>query len=297
MQTSLKPSRFQTLRATLHKSSVGSTATALNTNEMLGVQPHRRGRVVVLLAGVAVAFGAGYWLVGSSVDDAGTLGIETAAEESTPTATSLALQRPLESLDRLETTKAPVAKSEPASTVRVEATKDAPAAIIPKLEMTLSPKSESGLQAGQFLVDSAELTPATQELLDKWAARLKSDKRINLKIEGHADERGTAGYNDMLGQRRANAARLYLIAKGVPSKQIEAATFGKRRPLVKGESESAWTKNRRIELKPGSKLVAKSSKVGSSAKKGSKLVKSGAAKAKSKGKAKAKSQGRQLSRS
>lgn len=308
MQTSLKPSSFQTLRATPHKSSIGSKAglgsagTALNTSEMLGVQPSRRGRVLMLLAGVAVAFGAGYWLVGSRVDDAETFEAGTAAEGSAPTATSLALQRPLESLDRLETTKAKAVKSEPASTARAEPKKDAPAAVIPKLEMTLSTKSESGLMAGQFSVDSAELTPSTEELLDKWAARLKSDKQLNLKIEGHADERGTAKYNDMLGQRRANAARLYLIAKGVSSRQIEATSFGKRRPLARGENEAAWTKNRRIELKEGSKLAAKSGgKAESSAKKGSTLVKGGGAKAKAnakgKAKAKAKSRGRQLSRS
>lgn len=303
MHTSLKPTSFQTLRATSQRSSIGSqadrgsTGTALNTSEMLGVQPSRRSRVLMLLAGVSVAFGAGYWLVGSSVDDAATFEPATAAEESAPAATSLALQRPLETLDRLESTKAPAAKSEPASAAR-EQPKDAPAAAIPKLDMTLSVKGESSLAPGQFSVDSAELTPSTEALLDKWAVRLKRDKQLNLKIEGHADERGTAKYNDVLGQRRANAARLYLIAKGVASKQIEVASFGKRRPLVKGENEATWTKNRRIELKQSGKLAATSGKAGGAGKKGSKLVKSGGgAKAKAKGKTKAKPPGRQLSRS
>ncbi|MBF0339918.1 MAG: peptidoglycan-associated lipoprotein Pal [Magnetococcales bacterium] len=70
----------------------------------------------------------------------------------------------------------------------------------------------------------------------------------NVTIEGHCDERGTREYNLALGQKRADAAKQYLISQGVDGSRIKTVSYGKERPLVNGHNESAWGKNRRAEL-------------------------------------------------
>lgn len=72
----------------------------------------------------------------------------------------------------------------------------------------------------------------------------------NVTVEGHCDERGTREYNLALGQKRADAAKQYLISQGVDGSRIKTVSYGKERPLVNGHSEDAWSKNRRAELVP-----------------------------------------------
>jgi len=93
--------------------------------------------------------------------------------------------------------------------------------------------------------DSAELTPEDQATLDHQAAWLKEYSSISITIEGHCDERGTREYNLALGQKRADAAKSYLVAAGVPSNRIETISYGKERPEAVGDTEEAWAKNRR----------------------------------------------------
>jgi peptidoglycan-associated lipoprotein len=64
-------------------------------------------------------------------------------------------------------------------------------------------------------------------------------------IEGHADERGTREYNLALGDRRASAARDFLLAKGIDAARIRTVSYGKERPLMSGSNETSWAKNRR----------------------------------------------------
>ena len=80
--------------------------------------------------------------------------------------------------------------------------------------------------------------------LDKQAAWLGQWKQNNVQIAGNADERGTAEYNIALGQKRANAARDYLVAKGVAGTRISTISYGKDRPVALGSSEDAWSQNR-----------------------------------------------------
>ena len=68
---------------------------------------------------------------------------------------------------------------------------------------------------------------------------------VRASIEGHADERGTREYNMALGERRANAARDYLISQGVPTSRLLVTSWGKERPVATGSDESAWAQNRR----------------------------------------------------
>lgn len=69
--------------------------------------------------------------------------------------------------------------------------------------------------------------------------------QLNFTIEGHADERGTREYNLALGERRANAAKNYLVSVGVPANRIRTVSYGKERPVALGSNESAWAQNRR----------------------------------------------------
>ena len=83
---------------------------------------------------------------------------------------------------------------------------------------------------------------ATLQSQAQWLARYPG-KRVS--IEGHADERGTRDYNLALGERRANAAKTYLIGLGVGAERIQTVSYGKERPVALGSDESSWARNRR----------------------------------------------------
>lgn len=102
-----------------------------------------------------------------------------------------------------------------------------------------------------FGYNEADLDVGTRQVLDQWADRLVADKLITLHIEGHADERGTAGYNLKLGTNRGNAVRDYLVGKGIKAPRLKVVSFGEGRPATTGHSESAWASNRRVEMRIG----------------------------------------------
>ena len=92
----------------------------------------------------------------------------------------------------------------------------------------------------RYNVDGAD--GATLQSQAAWLARYPG-KRITL--EGHADERGTRDYNLALGERRANAAKTYLVGLGVGAERIQTISFGKERPVALGSDEASWARNRR----------------------------------------------------
>jgi peptidoglycan-associated lipoprotein len=96
-----------------------------------------------------------------------------------------------------------------------------------------------------FDFDSSALTADTEGTLMRQAAFLNANPALTVTIEGHCDERGTREYNLALGERRATAARDFLLAQGVDSARIRTISYGKERPAVVGSNESAWAKNRR----------------------------------------------------
>lgn len=98
-----------------------------------------------------------------------------------------------------------------------------------------------------FEFDQATLTGETRGLLIAHASNLKSSPR-SIRLEGHADERGTREYNMALGERRANAVRDFLLLQGVNS-PIEVVSYGEEQPADAASNESAWSLNRRVELK------------------------------------------------
>lgn len=99
-----------------------------------------------------------------------------------------------------------------------------------------------------FEFDSAVLTSAARAALMLHAEQLSASPR-SVRLEGHADERGSREYNMALGERRANAVRDFLVLQGVNVANIETVSYGEERPASMGTGESAWSQNRRVELK------------------------------------------------
>ena len=99
-----------------------------------------------------------------------------------------------------------------------------------------------------FALDSDELTSEAQKSLNDNAALLKRYSTWAVTIEGHCDERGTAEYNLALGERRAVAARAYLVSLGVPADRLRTVSYGKEFPFDPGHDESAYSKNRRAHF-------------------------------------------------
>jgi peptidoglycan-associated lipoprotein len=96
-----------------------------------------------------------------------------------------------------------------------------------------------------FLVDQSNLTPEGQATLDGQSAWLNTNTDYQAVIEGHADEQGTREYNLALGARRANAAREYLISRGIAASRLRVVSYGKERPIEVCSSEACYAKNRR----------------------------------------------------
>jgi len=96
-----------------------------------------------------------------------------------------------------------------------------------------------------FATNESVLTTASRETLRKQAAWLRENSSVTVVIEGHADERGTREYNLALGERRANAAKDYLMTYGISSSRMTVLSYGKERPVDSGSTPLAWSKNRR----------------------------------------------------
>lgn len=96
-----------------------------------------------------------------------------------------------------------------------------------------------------FDFDRSDVRGEFAELLAAHADYLVKNPNVSVRVEGHADERGTPEYNIALGERRAKAVSKYLMSLGVMSSQISTVSYGEEMPLVSGHSEEAWAKNRR----------------------------------------------------
>ena len=107
---------------------------------------------------------------------------------------------------------------------------------------------DSPLQPVFFDYDSSDLNDAGRATLQGDAAVLKRYPSWLITIEGHCDERGTAEYNLALGERRAVAARTYLISLGLDANRLRTVSYGSEFPFDPGHEESAWHKNRRAHF-------------------------------------------------
>ena len=99
-----------------------------------------------------------------------------------------------------------------------------------------------------FEYDSSDITSEAQAILDANAAALKKYSSWTITIEGHSDERGTAEYNLALGERRAVAARAYLVSLGIPGDRLRTVSYGKEFPFDPAHTDAAYSKNRRAHF-------------------------------------------------
>ncbi len=96
-----------------------------------------------------------------------------------------------------------------------------------------------------FSFDQYDIDPEARAILDSQANWLQAHPNTRVTIEGHCDERGTREYNLALGDRRSNAAKNYLAARGISPMRITTISYGKERPIALGSDEASWAQNRR----------------------------------------------------
>ncbi len=99
-----------------------------------------------------------------------------------------------------------------------------------------------------FELDSSDVSGTGQQALQENADLMRKNPSWQVTIEGHCDERGTAEYNLALGERRAVAARAYLVSLGIPAERVRTVSYGKEFPFEPGHDEAAWSKNRRAHF-------------------------------------------------
>lgn len=108
----------------------------------------------------------------------------------------------------------------------------------------------SGLNSIHFEYDQARLTAEARKALAGNAEWIKSNPNVTIQIEGHTDERGSVEYNLSLGERRAKSVKTYLEGLGIEPKRMTIISYGEEKPIATGDSEAAWSKNRRANFVP-----------------------------------------------
>jgi peptidoglycan-associated lipoprotein len=107
---------------------------------------------------------------------------------------------------------------------------------------------EGQFQAVYYAYDSAQVSPAERSKLEAVADYLRRNSAARLVVEGHCDERGSREYNLSLGERRALAARAYLVGLGIDGSRIQTRSYGSEQPAAFGHDEESWRLNRRAEF-------------------------------------------------
>lgn len=110
------------------------------------------------------------------------------------------------------------------------------------------PEVISGLQTVYFTFDSADLDGEGIRILDSNLAWISTHSGVEIQIEGHCDERGTLEYNLLLGERRAQRVKAFLVQRGVPESILHTTSYGEERPIEQGRSELVFSKNRRAQF-------------------------------------------------
>lgn len=103
-------------------------------------------------------------------------------------------------------------------------------------------------QMVNFDFDKSDIRADAQPIFERKLEVLRTNTSYRIRIEGHCDERGTDAYNLGLGTRRANAARQYLVNRGIDAGRIETVSLGERRPIDNRSNREAWARNRRVEF-------------------------------------------------
>jgi len=111
-----------------------------------------------------------------------------------------------------------------------------------------APGGDLEIRVIYFEFDKADVDEASQALLVQHGSYLAENPGLDVRLEGHADERGSREYNIGLGERRAQAVRQILMLRGASSDQLNTVSYGEERPAVLGSDDEAWSLNRRVEL-------------------------------------------------
>ena len=99
-----------------------------------------------------------------------------------------------------------------------------------------------------FDFDSSAVKPESMQLVSAHAAFLAENSGLRVRLEGHADERGSREYNLGLGERRSQAIKRLMVLNGAGAGQLDSISYGEERPAALGHDESAWQQNRRVEI-------------------------------------------------
>lgn len=115
-------------------------------------------------------------------------------------------------------------------------------------EMLEESSGALGSRTIYFQYDSAKLSDESLAILEEHGNFVAANGEVSVRLEGHADERGSREYNIALGDRRAQSVRRVLLFQGAAVEQVDTVSYGEEKPAVEGQDESAWSKNRRVEL-------------------------------------------------
>jgi peptidoglycan-associated lipoprotein len=125
---------------------------------------------------------------------------------------------------------------------------NAPPPAAPAPSPTVSELFDQNVRDAFFDLDKSDIRPDARDALTKDAEFLRSYPDIRISIEGHCDERGSTEYNLGLGERRADAAKNYLVSLGIAANRIDTVSWGKERPFCTEHNETCWQQNRRAHF-------------------------------------------------
>ena len=202
----------------------------------------RKNMIAVLLAFAFVVTSLFFMSACAKKQVQMTEGVQPTAEETTASQ---------------ESATQPAATEEPKAVIvdQTEENKTAEAEQLEKLQAEERAQREAAAKAAfenekiYFDFDKSDLKAESQAVLKKKADWLREHPAYSLRIEGNCDERGTNEYNLALGDRRANAAKKFLVALGIDEARIITISYGEERPADPGHNEEAWAKNRRDEFR------------------------------------------------
>jgi peptidoglycan-associated lipoprotein len=145
-------------------------------------------------------------------------------------------------------TQAPPVAARPATPTNDAAARQREADAARQREAELASMRATLAEMVFFDYDRSEIRADSRAMLDRKARVLRDQPAVRIRIEGHADERGSTEYNLALGSRRAESVKSYLAGLGIGVGRIETTTYGESRPLARGSDEAAWARNRRAEF-------------------------------------------------
>lgn len=143
----------------------------------------------------------------------------------------------------------PEVQKEPESAVAEAGQDERPTDGIPEEAVASKPvEPEFVTENVHFSFDSSELSRQAKQTLSGMADYLRKNPDSTITIEGHCDERGTDAYNNALGERRAESAKIFLVGMGIGAERMKTVSYGEKRPVAAGHDEDSWSINRRDEF-------------------------------------------------